>query len=76
MGWVIGIAVLGVGGFIAYKIYTSSSSSPLDKAENLAKGAVSTTEDLLKKDPISVVSVGKDVYTGGKDAVQEVESWF
>lgn len=83
MGWVIGIAVLGVGGYLAYKVISGASTSPLTQVENLASGGVSTVESILNKDPISVTSVGKDVESGGKavygklsSAASTVEGWF
>lgn len=83
IGWIIGIGVLGVGGYLAYKAISGASTSPITQAENLAKGGVSAAESLLDKDPISVTSVGKDIESGGKavygklsSAASTVEGWF
>lgn len=83
MGWVIGIAVLGIGGFAAYKLYKSSQSSPLDSIVNTGESLASKAESILNKDPVSVTSVAKDVYGAGKTvenkisgAVGTFEGWF
>jgi hypothetical protein len=76
MGWVIGIGVLGIGGFIAYKVYTGASSSPLSSIVSTAEAAPGYVESLLNKDPISVTSVGKDIYGGAKSVVSTIENIF
>jgi hypothetical protein len=83
IGWIIGIGVLGVGGYLAYKAISGASSSPLGSVENIAKSGLSSAESLLSKDPISVTNVGKDLKTGastvydaGKGVVNDIEGWF
>lgn len=68
--WVVGgVALLG-GGYLIYKFV--QSTSPINQATALAKSAASSAESILNKDPVSVVSVGKDVVHGGESLYSDI----
>jgi hypothetical protein len=68
-----GVVLLG-GGYLAYKFV--QASSPINQLTKDASDAVSGTESILNKDPISVTSVAKDVYGGAGDAFGKLESYL